>query len=289
MNLLNNYSYTPAFATLDDFFENSIVDDVQNDETTVTNHLVTFTQYTAQNTALSKRFYLEDGVIRKEAAANFCVGNAERVCTSFENFATSIRSPANNVAYGYGTYGDGFDNCVSITTVGNENHRANLLARTKSNFSFKNVPGVLLLDYDPSKYGPCLNFLQLLEKLASILPAFSKAAYVVKGSTSSGVVIKGCQPSVNTGFHLYIPVQNAEDILRFSNVLYQKLFISEGYIALAKNGVMLIRTPIDKAVFSPERIDFIGNPILEDDGLEFIPPLFKYQDGDFLDTSLLPN
>ena len=246
MNLLD---ISPAFSTLDVFFQDSIVDDALNNEIAVTTHLVTFTRYTVQNGVLSKRLRLEDDVIHKEAAANLSNGIAERVVVSFENFAQSLRNPADNVAYGYGTYGDGFGNWVSITTADNESPKDNLLARTKSNFTFKNAPSILLLDYDPSEYGPCLNYEQLLESLIAICPAFSKVAFVVKGSTSSGVVKAGCKPSANTGFHLCFPVKDGSDIPRFSEVLFSKLFMKNGYIALSKNGGMLVRTPIDKAVF----------------------------------------
>jgi hypothetical protein len=48
---------------------------------------------------------------------------------------------------------------------------------------------------------------------------------------------------------------------------------------------MLLRTLIDAAVFSPERLDFAGKSVLKSDWLEYTPPEVSYYPGQLLDTS----
>ncbi len=200
----------------------------------------------------------------------------------------NIGSANDNQALGYGTYADGFDNCVSITTEKNENRLDNKIARTKTNFTFKPVSGILYLDYDPSPYGFDITPKELLDALIQIVPEIKNCAYVVKGSSSAGVVKCGESPKMNTGFSLCIPVLDASDLERAGDVLFKKLFLRHGYIALSKSGSMLVRTIIDGAVFSPERLHFKSRPIVQD-GLEYVEPYFDYKEGEFLDTRSIAN
>jgi len=81
---------------------------------------------------------------------------------------------------------------------------------------------------------------------------------------------------------------NASDIPRYGKLLFDRLWLAGyGFIALSSNGAMLDRTIIDAAVFSPERLDFVGKPVISSAGLEYTPIEPKFISGDMLDTSLL--
>jgi hypothetical protein len=117
-----------------------------------------------------------------------------------------------------------------------------------------------------------------------ITKAFENVAYCSRGSLSSGVHKIGESPKSGGGFHLYLPVLDASDIPRFGKALFQRLFIAGyGHIDLAANGAMLVRSIIDATVFSPERLDFVGSPII-DEGLAWSPPTSIYREGEFLNT-----
>jgi hypothetical protein len=50
---------------------------------------------------------------------------------------------------------------------------------------------------------------------------------------------------------------------------------------------MLERSPLDSAVFSPERLDFVAQPVLADERLRWTPPTINYTEGNALDTCTL--
>ena len=145
-----------------------------------------------------------------------------------------------------------------------------------------------MLDYDPSKKGFCIKssdeMMQVLSRLSSI---FENTAYCARGSLSAGVHQTGQLPTANGGFHLYIPVNDASDIPRFGKALFQRLWLAGfGHIDLSANGSLLVRSIIDATVFSAERLDFVGAPIVGD-GLDWTPPELHYRKGGYLDTRAL--
>jgi hypothetical protein len=77
-----------------------------------------------------------------------------------------------------------------------------------------------------------------------------------------------------------MPVLNVADIPRYGELLFKRLWLAgHGYIALSGNGSVLIRTAIDSAVFSPERLDFVAPPVIQGTGLKWTPPTILYHDG----------
>jgi hypothetical protein len=77
--------------------------------------------------------------------------------------------------------------------------------------------------------------------------------------------------------------------MEYGALLTERLWLNGyGYIALSANGSMLERTPIDSAVFSPERLDFVGKPVIANSGLKYLAPETVYVEGKMLDLSTLP-
>ena len=144
-------------------------------------------------------------------------------------------------------------------------------ARTKEYFSFHDGPGVLFLDNDPNPdavppvaaYAPD----DLISHLQKHVPGIGPdVAYVSAHSSGAGEIIDAATGEilrVSHGVHVYMAVDDAREIPRIGEIIRKRLWLAgHGSIALAKNGSMLVRCPIDGSVFSPERIDFTCPAIL---------------------------
>ena len=249
---------------------------------------VSFTIFTSTSGPLSKTYTLENKKIEKTPSAQMYKGAAERGTMPFKDFVEALSEATNEQAFGYGLHSDKYAEEVDIVVSGKERPKDNVLSRTKLFFKYRGNPGVLMLDHDPSECRSTLTADELIEILTSFDPEIANAARIVRGSVSAGVHLAGKKPK-NKGFHIYIPVKDASDIPRYGKLLFDYLWLNgHGYIALASNGAMLVRSLIDDAVFSGERIDFVGRPIIQGEGIEYTEPLPKYFPGAYLDTSKLP-
>jgi P4 family phage/plasmid primase-like protien len=264
---------------------NGVTQDIYHENTKVR-----FTHFENIDSNLSKRYDVINGSIVKTPAAALTKGIASSMTCSFPEFFEMLSEAESTVAFGYGVHSSVYNDRVAITVSGKEDPANNVLARTKSFYDYSEGAGILMLDYDPSEYGQDMTPDKLLEALVTIDNKVSGAAKIVRPSLSSGIGMIGYEGTVNRGFHIYIPVANAEDIPRYGKLLFDRLWLADlGYIALSKNGAMLIRTVIDGVVFAPERLDFVGKPIIDSPNLEYKPIEPQYHAGNILDTSTLPN
>lgn len=194
------------------------------------------------------------------------------------------------------------------------------ISRTKNNFYFPKGPALFLIDFDPSSDGPIIERDTLTSILSSIILGFGDAAKIIASSTSSGVyrwhptdaddadfqvverppvklpptwnVPEDCAPRKTilkqepildaSGLHLYVAVLDGSDIPRAGNVLFKRLWLARyGYIEISACGSLLVRTIVDKAVWSPERLDFCARPTLGEGLVQF------RRDPEFLPGGLL--
>ena len=250
---------------------------------------VKWTQVTSNDSPLSKTYKFESGSIKKEAAAQMTSGVAIHQSGTFSDFYSNLESTESKSAFAYGVHDfKRYGPEVKITTKGKADPSKDVIARTKEYFQYPDGPGVLMLDHDPSDYGPAFTPEKLIELLTELIPEFQGCAYAVKPSNSAGVSVKGEQPSGPGGFHIYIPVKDARDIPRFGQALFDRLWLAgHGYIALSAHGAFLIRSVIDQAVFSSERLDFVGRPVIKGEGLVYTDQPIKVHKGGLLDTALL--
>jgi hypothetical protein len=173
----------------------------------------TFTIYTS-TTSLSKRYWLEAGIIQKQASAQMYKGTAVRVTMPFAEFPNALSKATEKQAFGYGLHQLNYPDQVSIVVAGKEQSDKNSIARTQKFYKYTEGPGVGMFDHDPNKYGPVMSSVQLIQALIEIHPAIAQAARVVRGSVSAGIHKTGEIPRTDKGFHIYIPVKNAADIPR---------------------------------------------------------------------------
>src|SRR5208337_4054061 len=93
------------------------------------------------------------------------------------------------------------------------------------------------------------------------------------------------------GFHIYNAVTDASDIPRFGRVLFKRLWLADyGYIAISRAGTFQVRSIIDASIYSPEKLDFVGRPVVGD-GLVYsnFKVGYKSKSGGYLDTRMLPD
>jgi hypothetical protein len=248
---------------------------------------VTFTQFESNKSTLSKIFSREGGEIIKKPAAQMCRGTAVQKSMPFGEFKDFLSSLTSEQAIGFGVHDvERYGGEVEISTKANARPEEGVLARSKEYFQYLSKPGIMMLDHDPSRYGKTFTPEQLLDVLSEIAPDLAQSSHLIRGSVSSGVHLQGQSPGKGKGFHIYLPVKNAADIPRAGKALFNRLWLQgHGFVTLSTCGSSMIRGPIDAAVFSPERLDFAGKPVIASDGLSYSPPQAIWQDGDAVDTS----
>ena len=253
-----------------------------------------FTKFIS-NSPLSKKIELVDGKMHKSANAQMYTGTGERMSMSIEGFAAEMDKAGPNVAFGYGTFGEAFKDTVSIATKDMLDARRkkapDTISRTKDYFSFPQAPGILMLDNDYTSHGMLMGPDRMLALLRDDLglSGIGECSYLHRGSASSGVfLVEDEGPKPGRGFHLYIAVSDASDIARAGKSLFKRLWLLEkgyGFINLSISGAMLVRGIIDDAVFSPERLDFVGRPAIEGGGLAYKSPDITTNAGRLFDTT----
>ena len=212
-------------------------------------------------------------------------GTAQRVRMDFSDFGKALSDADKRTAFGYGLHAEQFGEQVNIALKGRESEQA--ISRTRQYLEYRPGPGIAMDDHDPHPRGPAVTPDQLLTILTNVFPQFADAAVWVRGSLSAGVHREGEQPQPGKGFHTYTPVLDASDIPRFGQVHFKRLWLAGyGYIAISAAGTFLTRSIIDSTVYSPERLDFVGRPVVGD-GLIWTPPEPVYKDGGYLNTRLL--
>jgi len=255
------------------------------------NTTVTFTVFKSDDSPLSKSYDICDDNIVKTAAAQMSVGTATIVKINFSDFVNTLNQAGHSTAFGYGVFADEANITKKVVTKRMLPQHSDSISRSKDYFSYQSKPGILMIDYDPDHH--CEKILtpsEFMTILIKMLPGLNEAAYLFRDSVSAGVHIKEKPNNIGKGFHLYIPVTNASDIPRFGEILFRRLWLKGyGYIACSANGSQLIRTITDAAVYSPERLDFVGTPILKNKKLVCVEPEIISKNGGYLDTQLTKN
>jgi hypothetical protein len=107
--------------------------------------------------------------------------------------------------------------------------------------------------------------------LIELFPKLMKAARVERASTSAGVsnTSTGQTFSGSGGMHIYVLVEDGADIPRALATLHERLWLNGcGWLNVGAVGQVLVRSLVDQAVGSPERVVFEGAPIVK-------PPLVQ--------------
>lgn len=219
--------------------------------------VVAFTVFTREGGLLTKTIRPDgNGGIIKEPAAQMTAGTAETVSLPFSEFGTFLRSLKHKQAISHGVCGRDHANIVSTAKF---TEQPGTICRKKEFFHYSGGWGIGMFDHDPKPGRDALSPAQLFDAVSAVWPAFADLPKVVTGSTSSYIFGPSGEPLAGrgSGFHAYFPFRPAWALPDLAERLFRRLWLTgHGYIFPSRAGSMLVRTIFDKAVFSPERIDF---------------------------------
>jgi putative DNA primase/helicase len=166
------------------------------------------------------------------------------------------------------------------------------ISRTQTYLGFRpGSPAIMLLDFD-QKAMTAANRDRLEElggflgAIGHIIPDFDRVGHVIRKSTSAGLfnADTGHEFGDSGGLHLYVPVADGSDITRALAVLQERAWLAGlGWIYVSAAASLLVRSIVDVAVGTPERLVFEGAPTLEPP-LKQHPRLAVATEGALLDT-----
>ena len=249
---------------------------------------VTFTELTDKNEVLTKQYGTLLGCFIKYYPGIMSNGSAKQMTMQLDQLIPYFASLSEHQAICHGVT----ENPLANITIKSKETK-DRIARTKDNFKFpNNEPSLILFDVDAddspgstSIHSPA----ELIDSIETIMPSISNAAYISMASASSGIMSADTDKlfTSNCGFHIYFVAQDGSDIPRFIETLFKKLVLKGfGHIKISRSGSQLLRTIIDGAIKSPERIDYVA-PAVIGDGLyrQTIAPTLR--PGGMLDTAVL--
>jgi hypothetical protein len=236
---------------------------------------VNFSIFTKNSGILTKKISLKDGKLIKNADdCRMNTGTGRVVSCLFSEMPDYIQQMKANQALAIGVpLMERFS--VVANAIKQKNPDSPAITRTLENFRFSNV-----IMFDVDGYD-----LSVIDQLSRAYPPIKTAAKVVSFSASSNISDSaGNRLTECNGIHIYMPVNNPEAIPVFADLLFKRSWLSgNGFIFISKSGGIYPRVKtFDKAVFSPERLVFEANPLLED-GLTQDRPACYYEAGEVLD------
>lgn len=230
------------------------------------------TVFTSNDKPLTKRFELTDaGTIKKTTLATLYAGTAQAThaptATELDRILSSLE-PLQAIA-------TGTPKAASLVNIGTRGSlQAGRVSRSLEHFGFAPGPGWLLWDYDDKTMpddvaervaalgGP-------VDALFHIWPEAKNASYVIRPSSSDGIVSPDGQATKSAGLHGFFLIDDASKSKDALNALQERAWAQGlAWITLSKSGAQLVRSIVDVAVGSPERLIFEAGPILQ-------PPLTR--------------
>ncbi len=226
------------------------------------------TVFTTGHGLLCKQFHLSPtGELIKTPVANMASGRAEHVYTRTpRDLAMVLDSLRSDQAVSIGVMKNGAA-AMNITTVGA--HRPDAISRSKANFHFPpDEPAWLLIDYDTDQMPDAIR--QRIaamggpwQALRLIWPELDHSRWVVRGSSSAGVVMPDGTVTQSDGLHAYIQMRSGVAIPETIKTLGRRAWLHGlGWIKASKSGDALVRSIVDTSVGSPERLIFEAAPSL---------------------------
>ncbi len=123
------------------------------------------------------------------------------------------------------------------------------IARTKENFAYREALSLLLIDNDGGRLTQ-----SVLTQLSS---QFNDVAMLTIPSSSSAVMLDGV-PAKDGGEHTWIVARGGRQKEILKRLLELAALKGLAFIKIAANGRMLLRGPVDAAVWGAERLVFPG-------------------------------
>jgi len=217
---------------------------------------ITFTQITATNCELTKRYSLnEHGQIESSAIAHMTEGHA-RLCTidDISQLEVLLRhlTPHQALTCGVPRVGD-----TALTTRDRAEFRSDAVARTNEAFDWTNGPALCPIDVDVDS-GAFSSVAAVLDALETCHPWLAHIPRMARPSSSSFVVDRGLR-----GVHVYFVVTRGVDIPELAKRMQAEEWLANrGSIKISKSGALLVRQLSDALVYQPSRLMFEATPVL---------------------------
>ena len=226
------------------------------------------TLFTSRRKPLAKTFSMEGGKLVKTAAAALYDGTA-RVVTAPDaaTLARGLDSLTQRQAVGLGVLKDG---AARADVVSESIARPGAVTRTLKHFGCRPGAGWLLWDYDIG--GAPDHLLARIDAVGGPVEAFfhiwpeaRQSEYLIRASSSDGIVLPDGRVQRSSGLHGYFLIADVARSAEVLDILHRRAWAAGlGWIMLSKGGAMLSRSIIDVTVASPERLVFEAAPILRD-------------------------
>ena len=157
------------------------------------------------------------------------------------------------------------------------NGGANVIARTKEHFTFGSKAALMVFDVDtkwltPEVAASVSDGDKYWSELVGLAPGLLGAARIQRASSSAGLSANGTAFPSSANQHIYVGVMDGTDIPRATRVMHDRAVLAGlGRVVLGDVGQKLVRSIVDVAVASEERLVFEGGPVLK-------PPLVQDPD-----------
>ncbi len=224
----------------------------------------------ANNGLMSKSIYLNgSGLPHSDGSAcSMSNGTAQVVSvSSLGQFADLINGLGSHQAITLGTVKDDPGNGTIWGVMADADLVHGKISRTQKFFAHQTGQGIMLVDYDQKGMTDAVRGrLNGTDPRDVILQAVGDVPHVHRLSTSAGLSngTTGEEYSDSGGFHLYLPVAQADDIPRALKVLHKRMWLAGyGWHMVGSRGQLLERSLVDASVGGPERLIFEGPPVVQ--------------------------
>ena len=234
---------------------------------------------------LTKAFTLRSGRLEKAAAADLVEGFAMQVpVEDLTHFAGILQGLDAHEAITYGV--SRYSKTDIVTQKALQRGRRGAICRDRAHFAWPKGPGIFMLDVDKPKDGSApIEAKDFDAMMRGLLSWWSGCARMYRPSASAYIYdADGNELSRPGSFRGYLIADKAENIPFLGIAVMDALWkAAKGRIEFSASGSMLVRCPVDGAVWQPERLDFAG-PVVLGPGLvkKIIPP--EIIEGGVIDT-----
>lgn len=198
-------------------------------------------------------------------------------CPDMKTFAKRLSTVKLNRYFCYGIHNDELE---FFNSGAKDDTRVNTLpdfyARTLENFHYQDYePGILTLDFDDLKdFGMDGN--DILSLLYQLFPFLEQYNMVAQPSSSANVVhtASGKVMVPTTGMHFYILLDDASDIPRVGNVIFERMILAGYGKPKIQGNKINVLTLIDKKIYQANRQDYVAGAVMPEGYHQERPAIF---------------
>ena len=234
--------------------------------------------FTSASGPVVKRFFMVGDQVEATASARIYTGRTRSVrADDPEELKALLDGLSTNEAVGLGILATVNQTFPLVTK---DALRAGVVSRSGEFFRHNEGAGWGLIDVDtkdlPQAVHANLTGDDIVADIFRVVPELEKAAYLIRPSSSAGIIKPDGSVRRATGTHIFIRLEYAPNLPQLLQVMHDRCWVAGlGYIKFSRAGHMLERSPIDLAVAGAERLIFEAAPVVQ-------PPLSRVRPPDRL-------